>query len=164
MKPNLLIILCFLFKTVSGQSAPDTAQSYVPVIYGERLEGYVDSLKKSILADTAKFNETDLRYTASGKRNTKSYSKLFIINGSYIYKLDIVSPKEVVEFTNELLDHKKIKSLTLLDSSQTSPLFGPDTWNGMVLITMWDQAKFNPKVAGLTMNKKKSGDNFTDSQ
>jgi hypothetical protein len=78
--------------------------------------------------------------------------------------LDIVSPKEVVEFANELLDHKKIKSLTILDSSQTSTLFGPDTWNGMVLITMWDQAKFNSKVAGLTMNKKKSGDTFTDSQ
>jgi hypothetical protein len=164
MKPNLLIILFFLFKTVSGQPSSDTAQSYVPVIYGERLEGYVDSLKNSILADTAKFNETDILHTASGKRNSKSYSKLFIINGSYIYKLDIVSPKEVVEFTNELLDHKKIKSLTLLDSSQTSPLFGPDTWNGMVLITLWDKAKFNPKVAGLTMHRKKSGDNFTDGQ
>jgi hypothetical protein len=149
-------------KTVSGQSSSDTTQSYVPVIYGERLEGYVDSLKKRILADTAKFNEADLIYEASGRRNLKSYSKLFIVNGSYIYKLDIVSPKEVVEFAIELLNHKKIKSLTVLDSSKASPLFGPNSLNGIVLITMWDKAKLNPKVAGLTMHKKKSGDNFTE--
>ena len=149
-------------KTVSGQSLADTTQSYVPVVYGERLEVFVDSLKKEILADTAKFNEADLVYTASGRRNSKSYSKLFIVNGSYIYKLDIVSPKEVIEFTNELLDHNKIKSLTILEGSKASPLFGPDTWNGVVLITMWDKAKFNPNVAGLTLYRKKSGDNFTE--
>lgn len=149
-------------KTASGQSSSDTAQGYVPVIYGERLEGFVDSLKKRILMDTAKFNEADLIYTASGRRNSKSYSKLIIVNGSYIYKLDIVSPKQVVEFTNELLDHKKIKSVTVLDSSKASPLFGSDTWNGVVLITIWDKARFSPKVAGLTIHKKKSGDNFTE--
>ena len=149
-------------KTVSGQSSVDTVQSDVPVIYGERLEDFIDSLKRGILADTAKFYETDLIYTASGRRNSRSYSKLFIINGSYIYKLDIVSSKEVVEFANECLDHRKIKSLTVLDSSKASPLFGPDTWNGIVLITMWDKAKFNPKVAGLKLQRKESGDNFTE--
>jgi hypothetical protein len=160
MRVTLLIISFFTLTTVLGQSSADTA--YVPVIYGDRLKWFVDSLKKDILADTAKFNEADLIYTASGRRNSKSYSKLFIVNGSYIYKLDIVSPKEVVEFANELLDPKKIKSLTVLDSSKASPLFGPDTWNGIVLITMWDKTKFNPKVAGLTLNRKKSGDNFTE--
>lgn len=55
-----LLILCFIVKTVSGQRTKDTALSYVPVIYGERLEGFVDSLKKKLLADTAKFTEADL--------------------------------------------------------------------------------------------------------
>ena len=160
MRTALLIIICFIVKTVSGQFSKDTAQSYVPVIYGERLEGFVDSLKKKILADTAKFTDADLFYTATGRRNARSYSKLFIVNGSYIYKLDIVSSKEVVAFTNEFLDPKKIKSLTLLDSTKASPIIGPDARNGIVVMTMWDKAKFNPKVAGLTLNRKKSGDNF----
>ena len=159
MRVTLLIISFFTLTTVLGQSSVDTP--YVPVIYGDRLKAFVDSLKKAILSDTAKFNEAELIYTASGRRNSKSYSKLFIVNGSYIYKLDIVSPKEVVEFTNELLDPKKIKSLTVLDGSKASPLFGPDTWNGIVLITMWDKAKFNPKVSGLTLHRKNQGDNFT---
>jgi len=140
----------------------DTTQSNVPVIYGDRLIGFVDSLKKQILADTAKFNKTDLIYTSAGRHNSKSFSKLFIVNGSYLYKLDIVTPQEVVEFTNEILNHKKIKSLTILDSSKASPLFGPNTWNGIVLITMYKKAKFNPKVAGLTLIRRKSGDNFTE--
>ena len=161
MRIAILILLSFIFTTVAGQTAADTTQSYEPVITGDRKKGFVDSLKKQILADTAKFNIADLIYTSSGRRNSKSYSKLFIVNGSFIYKLDIVTPQEVIEFTNEILDHKKIKSLTILDSFKSSPLFGPDTWNGIVLITMLDKVKFNPKVAGLTFTRKKSGDNFT---
>jgi hypothetical protein len=159
MRVTLLIISFLAMTSVLGQAPADTA--YVPVIYGDRLKVVVDSLRKDILADTAKFNKVDLIYTASGRRNSKPYSRLFIVNGSYIYKLDIVSPKEVVEFARELLDPKKIKSLTVLDSTRASPLFGPDTWNGVVLINMWDKVKFNPKVAGLTLHRKRSGDNFT---
>jgi hypothetical protein len=162
MRITLLILSCFFLATVSGQSSIDSTIRYVPVIYGERLITFVDSLKRQILADTIKFNEADLVYTASGRSNAKPYSKLFLVDGRYLYKLDIVKPKEVIDFTNEILDSKKIKSVTIVDSTKASPLFGPNTWNGIIVITMFDKAKFNPKVAGLTMLRKKQGDNFTE--
>ena len=161
MRATLLIISILILTTTSGQTLQFTTKRDVPVIYGDKLKGFVDSLKEQILVDTLKFLKADLIYTESGTLNSKAYSKLFIVNGSYIYKLDIVDPQKVLEFANEILDHNKIKSLTILDSSKSSPFFGPDTWNGIVLITMWDRAKYNPKVGELTIRRKHSGDNFT---
>jgi len=60
-----------------------------------------------------------------------------------------------------MLDDKKIKSVTYIDSSDASEHFGQDAWQGVILITMFDEVKFNPKVAGLTLHKNKSGDHFT---
>ena len=133
----------------------------MPVFYGDRLKPFLDSLKTQLFADTAKFKQTDLVFTTRGRQNAKPYSPLFIINGAYIYKLDIVSGSQVVSFVNEILDDKKIKSITYIDSSKASEHFGQNAWQGVILITMFEKAKFNPKVAGLTMRKNKSGDNFT---
>jgi hypothetical protein len=150
-----------MLTTVFGQNSSDTGKNYVPVIYGHRLKTFLDSLKSQVLTDTAKFKQTDLIFTAIGRRNTKPYSPLFIVNGAYIYKLDIINGSEVVSFINEILDDKKVKSLTYIDSSKASEHFGQNAWQGVILITMFDKAKFNPKVAGLTLRKNKSGDNYT---
>ena len=150
-----------MLTTVFGQNSTDTSKSYVPVIYGDRLKPFLDSLKLQVLTDTAKFKQTDLIFTAIGRQNAKPYSPLFIVNGAYIYKLDIINGSEVISFVNEILDDKKIKSLTYIDSSKASEHFGQNAWQGVIVITMFDKAKFNPKVAGLTLRKNKSGDNYT---
>lgn len=161
MRATLFILFSFMLTTVFGQNSTDMGKSYVPVIYGHRLKTFLDSLKSQVFTDTAKFKQTDLIFTAIGRRNTKPYSPLFIVNGAYIYKLDIINGSEVVSFINEILDDKKVKSLTYIDSSKASEHFGQNAWQGVILITMFDKAKFNPKVAGLTLRKNKSGDNYT---
>ena len=161
MRAILLILFSLMLTTVFGQNSTDTSKSYVPVIYGDRLKPFLDSLKLQVLTDTAKFKQTDLIFTAIGRQNAKPYSPLFIVNGAYIYKLDIINGSEVISFVNEILDDKKIKSLTYIDSSKASEHFGQNAWQGVIVITMFDKAKFNPKVAGLTLRKNKSGDNYT---
>ena|SRR5690348_1498638 len=161
MRTSLLILFTFVLTNAVGQNLTDTTKSYVPAFYGSRLKPFLDSLKTKLFTDTAKFKQTDLVFTATGRQNAEPYSPLFIINGAYIYKLDIVSGSKVVSFVNEILDDKKIKSITYIDSSKASEHFGQNAWQGVILITMFDEAKFNPKVAGLTLRKNKSGDNFT---
>jgi hypothetical protein len=161
MRTSLLILFTFVLITAVGQNFADTIKTNVPVFYGDRLKPFLDSLKTKLFTDTAKFKQTDLIFTVLGRRNTEPYSPLFIINGAYIYKLDIISGLQVVSFVNEILDNKKIKSITYIDSSQASKYFGQNAWKGVILITMFDRAKFNLKVAGLTTRKNKSGDNFT---
>lgn len=161
MRTILLLLFSFILSTAFGQNSNDTSKSYVPVIYGDKLKPFVDSLNNRVLTDTSKFRETDLFYTTLGRRNAKPYSALFIVNGAFIYKLDIVGGLEVAAFANEILDDRKIKSITFIDSSKASEHFGQNAWQGVILITMFDKAKFNPKVAGLTMRKNKSGDNYT---
>ena len=142
--------MTFILTSVFGQD-----------LTNNRLLPFLDSLKTQLLADTIKFKQTDLVFTATGRRNAKPYSPLFIINGAYIYKLDIVNGSQVVSFVNEILDAKKIKSINYIDSTKASEHFGQNAWQGVILITMLDKVKFNPKVGGLTIVKNKSGDNFT---
>jgi hypothetical protein len=145
---------------VSAQNSKDSATPNIPLIYGARLRIFLDSIKSKILADTAKFNAKDLVFSSNGRQNSKPYSKLYIVNGCYIYKLDIINNSEVIQFVKEILDYTKIKSIAYVDSSIASSHFGENTWHGIFYITMFDKAKFNPKVAGLALVKNKSGDNF----
>mgnify|MGYP000885099572 CR=1 FL=1 len=161
MRTILLIFLIFSIRTTTAQNGTDTIKNYPSILYGDNLKLWLDSLKNHLLADTANFKETDLLFTAAGRRNTKTYCPLFIVNGSYFYKLDIVNGSQVMEFINEILDCKKIKSASLFDSSKAISLFAQDAIRGVIAITMLDKVKFNPKVAGLTLHKKNSGDNFT---
>jgi hypothetical protein len=161
MRIALIIIILAFHISVAGQTTSDTSNSNVPVIYGERLSSFVDSLKHQVLTDTSKFYQGELIFTAEGRQHTKPYSKLFIINGRYLYKMDIVKPKEVVDFASEIFDYKKIKSITIVDSSKVSTLLGQNARQGVILIAMYDNAKFNPKVAGLKMFNRKTGDNFS---
>jgi hypothetical protein len=158
MRLFLTIFVFLLFTaTASGQSALDSVFNTNDHIEGERLLGFVDSLKKAILADTSNFNRSDLKHTAIGTFNTKPYSKLYIINSRYSYKLDIIEPKQVLEFVNEVLDGRKVKQILLLDGHIASPYFGTHAGNGAVVITLTDGAKFNPRIGGLI---KKSDNNF----
>lgn len=161
MRITLLAVLCFLWAAGSVQAQADPAPGHVPVIYGERLPGFLDSLRRQVLADTSRFNQADVVFTAAGRLNLHAYAKLFIVNGRYSYKLDIVAPQQVVTFTEEVLSPEKVKSITVLDRAKTTPLFGPAASNGVVLITLFDEAKFEPRVAGGVVSKKGGGDNFS---
>jgi hypothetical protein len=161
MRTILSILIIFTVTNVAGQNWPETVKNHAPAIYGEQLTVFLDSLRNGVLKDTVKFQPADLIFTALGRPNTKPYSPLFIINGAYLYKLDIINGSQVVTFVNEMLDDKKIKSVTVLDSSKAPELLGRNARQGVILITTFDKARFNPKVAGLVLRKNKTGNNFT---
>ena len=121
----------------------------------------IDSLKKEIYLDTSKFDKKDLLFTASGRKNRNSYSMLYIVNGAYMYKLDIITPKQVIEFVDEFLDTDKVDVISILPKEKAISVFGSHAQNGVVAIKLKKKAKFNTLVAGLTKTGKNSGDNFT---
>jgi len=82
MQTNLLIFFFFISTIVSGQNVTDTSSN--------RMMKVLDGIRIQMLDDTAKYNPADIIFTARGRRNTKPYSPMFIINGAYIYKLDII--------------------------------------------------------------------------
>ena len=121
----------------------------------------VDSLIQKIYRDTIRFDEKDLVFTQIGRKNINSYSMLYVVNGAYMYMLDIVSSDKVVEFANEILDIYKIESIGILPKEKTQTLCGVRAQNGIVLIVLKKNAKFNPLVAGFNFTGNKSGDNFS---
>jgi len=111
----------------------------------------IDSLRQVILQDTIRFNESEFVFTQLGRKNLDSYSMLYIVNGTYLYKLDIISSDRVVEFVNEILNPDIIQNIVVFsrENVATAMLGGVRAQNGIVLITTKRRANFNPFVAGL---------------
>lgn len=156
----VLLIFCAISYDVRAQDLPGDKSNPEVLLTGKQLNHFVDSLRKKVLADTAKFDERDVIYSNSGRHNARSYSKLYIVNGAYLYKMDVIPSREVVAFAKEILNPRKIKSLVVMDSKTASSAFGPETWNGVIVITLYARAKFNPMVGGLQLHSKNAGDNF----
>lgn len=150
-------VFLLLTATASGQSVLDSGFKANDYIEGERLSGFMDSLRKAILSDTSKFSRSYLKHTSIGTFNTKSYSKLYIVNDRYSYKLDVIEPNQVQEFVKEVLDDKKVKQIIFTDGHIGSHAFGQHAINGAVVITFTDGVKFNPKITGF---KKRKGNNY----
>ena len=145
----LFILLCSI--SLSAQSDYEKAEK----------KKVIENIKNEIFSDTIKFNKNDLEFTVLGRKNSKSYSKLFCIDRKRIYKLDIIDNKLVEEFTNEILDNEKIETIVLVDKDKGSALFGENASNGVVFINIKKKTKYNPKVGGLQINKNGYGDNFS---
>ena len=162
-------LLLFTLSAV-GQTTVDTALKYTPTVYGQALKPFLDSLSAVILADTSKYKQGDIIHSNGAIENKKPYSKLFVIQHAknenslnyYCYKLDIVEPIRVVEFAKEYLNDKVIKMVTVINDFDTS-LYS-DNLPGILWISLWNKAKVNPKVAGLTLNENGGGNNFTISE
>ena len=122
----------------------------------------IDSLIQEIYRDTIKFNEKDLVFTQIGRRNINSYSMLYVVNGAYLYMLDIISSDNVVEFVNEILDTDKIASIGIVSKEKARALFdGVRVQNGIVAVVLKKNVKFNPLVAGFNFIGSSGGDNFS---
>ena len=123
----------------------------------------VDSLKQIIYSDTIKFDGKDVVFTERDKLNINSYSMFYVVNGVYLYMLDIIPSDKVVEFVNEILDIDKIAGISVLPKEKVAEagMKGVRAQNGIVAIIMKKNVKFNPFVAGLEKIGENSGDNFS---
>lgn len=126
-----------------------------------KTKAMIEKLRNEILLDTIKFNSKNLIFTAVGRKNTKSYSKIYIVNGKYLYKLDVISGKLVKQFLNEFMSFKIVESVKIIEKEKASEIFGENAKNGVVLITTKKNSDYNPKVAGLVFTSNDSGTNFT---
>ena len=113
-------------------------------------------MKTQIIRDTLKFNRTDLIHTSIGTNNKNNYSKLYHIDGKYLYKLDIISGQKVIEFVDEFLSKSKIQSISITDTIYSQQLFGQNGITGLISIKTKKNLNYNPKVAGLKLTTKKT--------
>lgn len=122
---------------------------YDQTVLPNEIQGFIGTLREQLYSDTLKFNRSDLIHNSLGTINRNGNSPLFIINGKFYYKLDIISGDKVQEFINEFLDHKKIETISILDSPQSKALYGTYGSTGTVSIQLKKKVKFNAAVAGL---------------
>ena len=129
----------------------------------EKIE-IIDSLKQEIYNDTIKFDEKDIiaipnwnntERKYKWERNRNSYSKLYVVNSAYAYKLDLITSDLVAEFVNEFLDIDKIQNIEIKSKKESMAIWGTEAENGLVLITLNKKAKFNPTIAGIEKKNNK---------
>lgn len=162
MKKTLsLTALFFMTIFVFGQSNPDQHnKSHPTVIPQQELSHFVDSLKTKIISDSSKFKRTDLIHTVTGSFNAKPYSPLYIVDGKYLYKLDIINGKNVLEFVKEYLDPTKIESIAVMDSVGSTLIFGRNASVGSISIQIKNNTPYNPFIAGLKTKDKSKDKSF----
>ncbi|KXX69794.1 hypothetical protein [Flammeovirga sp. SJP92] len=130
-------------------------------VEGKDLPSFISNLTQQVYEDTIKFSRDDLLHTQVGSRNKKGYSKLYMINGKYAYKLDIIAGELVEQFVKEVLVLDKIESICIRqgDISYSQSIYGSHVVDEVIHIKIKAKARFNPKVGGLK-KKGKTGNNF----
>ena len=112
-------------------------------------------LKNEFFADTVKFKKSDIIQTEKGKKNVNSYSKLVIINGEFFFKPDIMDPKSLTEFLDDIFIESKIKGIGVIDKEQASTLhFEGESMNGVVAIHLEKEVNLSLIILGLALNEK----------
>ena len=167
MKQIILFLLLFYsFLNVNGQKIEKNLQkTSFEKIESDSLNVFVESLKREILNDTLKFNKNDLIGLNGITENSKKYSKMYLVDMKYIYRLDIIENEKVKEFVNEILNIEKIETISIAENNTCCSLFGKNGTNGCVFITTKKKSKVKYKVAGLKYYKKsKTGSNLNQNQ
>ena len=156
---KLIFITGFCFFSCKSFGQHVVRGSSDPAISCEALPFFLDSLKASILKDTVKFINSDI-FTRGGLiSNRNRYAPLIVINGKYFYKLDIITPSQVVQFVNEYIDLARIKNVRNLNKEEAG-IYGSNGHLGAILITMKKNATFDSFVAGFRGSRLKGGNNF----
>ncbi|MCX6316049.1 MAG: hypothetical protein NTW29_02060 [Bacteroidetes bacterium] len=154
MRWVVLVMVLLCMKIGYAQDIINTHNDPIETIQGSRIKFFIDSLRNQVLSDTIRFNRANLVHTLSGTRNSKSYSKLFIVNAKYYYKLDIIENTEVVDFANAILVPEIIDSIHVIPATFCNFMFGRNGINGAYVIYSHIQSTSCFKVSGLTRRKK----------
>ena len=162
----LFLLLFFSLLKVNGQNnQPVFQKTSLTKIENDSLKVYVENLKSEILNDTLKFNKNDLIAINGQTENIKKYSKMYLVDMKYIFRLDIIDNEKVKEFVNEILDAEKIETISISENNSCCSLFGKNGTNGCVFISTKKKSKVNYKVAGLKYYRKsKTGSNLDQNE
>ena len=164
MKTFTLILFVILNSiNLFGQNTEVSGERTVAKkVENESLEIFIKQLKNEILKDTLKFNKSDLIGLNGITENTKRYSKIYLIDMKYIYKLDIIDNKKVKEFVDEMFNIEKIESISVSEKDACCALLGRSGINGCIFITTKKKTKINYKVGGLKYKSKRKGGSNLD--
>ena len=147
-------MLFLSFAKVNAQKNEPILKKNSTKVSDDSLKIYVENLRIEILNDTLKFNKKDLIAINGQTENTKQYSKMYLVDMKYIYRLDIIDNEKVKEFVNEILNVAKIETISTSENNTCSSLFGKNGTNGCVFITTKKNSKIRYKVAGLKYYRK----------
>jgi hypothetical protein len=167
MKTIILSLLLFCsFVNVNGQKTETNLKITSSIkIKSDSLNIFVENLKMEILNDTLNFNKNDLIGLNGITENSKKYSKMYLVDMKYIYRLDIIESEKVKEFVNEILNIEKIETISISENNSCCSIFGKSGTNGCVFITTKKKSKVKYKVAGLKYyNKSKNGSNLDQNE
>ena len=162
----LFLLLFFSLLKVNGQNnQPVFQKTSITKIENDSLKVYVENLKSEILNDTLKFNKNDLIAINGQTENIKKYSKMYLVDMKYFFRLDIIDNEKVKEFVNEILDAEKIETISISENNTCCSLFAKNGTNGCVFISTKKKSKVNYKVAGLKYYRKsKTGSNLDQNE
>lgn len=153
---SLIFCLIMSWACVSARTQPDSS------VCDERIIEIIDSIKTIVYNDTTKFSKFDVvQFGTLGLRNNNPYSPIYVVNGSFFYKLDIIPADSVKRLINELFVADKIKCISLTKEDKASALYGIHGERGAILIQLKDEAIYNPLVGGLKFFSMKKGDNYS---
>lgn len=163
MKPSFFLLLITLLSGTCSLAQPESREIPSKKIAAENIQGFVDSLRQKILADTIRFDRKDLIHLNGRTKNKKPYSVLITVNMKYNYRLDIVKGKWAKEFVDEILDSDHIDSIHYITKENAPILLGSTAKDGWILIDLKPKIKLNFEVGGLKYRKgrkRKGGDNY----
>jgi hypothetical protein len=81
-------------------------------------------------------------------------SKLVLINGTYLFKPDILAPESLTEFLDEVFVESKIKEIAVIDREWASTHFDGDARNGVVAILSEEKVMFSLEVLSCALNER----------
>lgn len=166
MKNYILFLLVLGFLNVKGQNNDSILKKEsLTKIKNDSLKFFVENLKRDILNDTLRFNKIDLIAVNGQTKNSKQYSKMYLVDMKYLYRLDIIDNQKVKEFVEEILDIGKIETISISENNSCCSVFGKNGTNGCVFITTKYKSKLKYKVAGLKYYRKsKMGMNLNQNE
>ena len=151
-----LIILTSLY-SFGQNSKTINNKSKLIEIENDSISKYLNNLKIEIFKDTLKFNKKDLFNKYNQTENLNEYSKIYIVDSKYFYRLDIIDSNFVKEFVNEILDIEKIEKISYSDNNICCALFGRIGIKGCIFIFTKKKSNVNYKIAGLKIKSKRKG-------
>lgn len=135
------LLFLVLFQFVYGQDNNISKRHYL-----------IDSLRNEFLNDTTKFLKSDLVVTERGLKNINEYSKLIVIDGTYIFRPELLETKILEKLITEIFVDSKIEDIVLFEKEKASILFDGPARNGMVLIRLKKNTTLPSDILDLSSN------------
>jgi hypothetical protein len=153
MKIYFIVLLVCLSYVVSAQQkeSPQEQRTSITILPAE-IPHFLDSVKTVIINDTSRYDAKQLYQEDGVTRNKAGYSKLFVIDNKYSYRLDVINGAKVMEFIKEFFVPESIETIVDFIGSGAAAIYGKRADLGAVYIQMKKGVKYNPRVGGINPN------------